>query len=67
MELIEAYPDQTVLLFSKLAEYTRIGPISEHIEWLTHLAKVRLLTRDNGPTVVFTLLPVSRRAANQSD
>lgn len=65
MELIEAYPDQTVLLFSKLAAYTRIGTVPEHIERLTHLAKVRLFTRDEAPTVGFTLLPVSRRSVSQ--
>ena len=60
MELIEAYPDETVLLFNKLAAYTRIGPIPEHIERLTHLAKVRVLTPDLAPSVGFTLLPGSR-------
>src|SRR6516225_1690953 len=58
MELIEAYPDQTILLFSKLAEYTRIGRIPDHIERLTQLAKVRL-NGDNAPRVGFTLLPVT--------
>ena len=28
MELIEAYPDQTALLFGKLAEYTHLGPVN---------------------------------------
>lgn len=65
MELIEAYPDETVLLFNKLAAYTRIGPVPEHIERLTHLAKVRVLTPDQAPSVGFTLLPVSRRTLGQ--
>jgi hypothetical protein len=65
MELIEAYPDETVLLFSKLAEYTRIGPVPDHIERLTHLAKVRVLTPDHAPSVGFTLLRVSPRSVGQ--
>ena len=65
IELIEAYPDETVLLFSKLAEYTRIGPVPHHIERLTHLAKVRVITRDKRPTVGFTLLPVERRSVSE--
>lgn len=67
MELIEAYPDQTIRLFGKLVEYTRIGPVPEHIERLTQLAKVRLFTADATPTVGFTLLPVERRSVRQSD
>jgi hypothetical protein len=67
MELIEAYPDQTRRLFGKLVEYTRIGPVPEHIERLTQLAKVRLLTPDGAPRVGFTLLPVERRPVRQSD
>jgi hypothetical protein len=65
MELIEAYPDETVLLFSKLAEYTRIGPVPANIERLTHLAKVRVLTPDAAPSVGFTLLRVSPRSTGQ--
>jgi hypothetical protein len=65
MELIEAYPDETVLLFSKLAEYTRIGPVPGHVERLTHLAKVRVLTPDEASSVGFTLLRVSPRSAGQ--
>jgi hypothetical protein len=61
MELIEAYADQTALLFSKLAERTRLGPVPQHIERLTNLAKVRLLYRDRDPAVGFTLLRVSHR------
>jgi hypothetical protein len=65
MELIEAYPDETVLLFSKLAEYTHIGPVPANIERLTHLAKVRVLTPDEAPSVGFTLLRVSPRSVSQ--
>src|SRR4030081_3479620 len=61
MELIESYADQTVLLFSKLAAHTRLGPVPQHIERLTNLAKVRLLYRDRDPAVGFTLLRVSHR------
>jgi hypothetical protein len=67
MELIEAYADQTALLFRKLAEYTRLGPVPEHIERLTNLAKVRLFPRDGEPMVGFTLLPVSRRPGDHYD
>jgi hypothetical protein len=65
MELIEAYPDETVLLFSKLAAYTRIGTVPTNIERLTHLAKVRVLTPDAVPSVGFTLLRVSPRSTGQ--
>ena len=66
MELIEAYADQTILLFTKLADNTRL-PVPEHIERLTNLAKVRLLYRDRDPMVGFTLLPVSRRPDGPAD
>lgn len=59
MELIEAYADQTALLFRKLADNTRLRPVPEHIERLTNLAKVRLLNGDREPIVGFTLLPLS--------
>jgi hypothetical protein len=58
ISLIEAYADQTVLLFRKLAENTRLGAVPERIEELTNLAKVRLLYRDRDPMIGFTLLPV---------
>jgi hypothetical protein len=58
LELIEAYPDQTVLLFGKLAQYTHLGPVPPHIERMTNLAKVRVLSGDAGATIGFTLLPV---------
>lgn len=61
MDLIEAYADQTVLLFQKLADNTRLGPVPDHIDRLTQLAKVRLLYPDHDPMVGFTLLPVERR------
>jgi hypothetical protein len=67
MELIEAYTDQTVLLFSKLADNTRLQPVPEHIERLTSLAKVRLIGRDRTPTVGFTLLPVARHPERPAD
>jgi hypothetical protein len=65
--LIEAYPDQTILLVSKLVEYTHIGPVPDHIERLTNLAKVRVFSRDAAPAVGFTMLRVSTRSANQPD
>ena len=65
MELIEAYPDQTILLFNELAAYTRIGPVPDHIERLMHLAKVRILTGDKAPSIGFTLLPVTQRSASE--
>jgi hypothetical protein len=58
MELIEAYPDQTVLLFGKLSEYTHVGPVPPHIERMTNLAKVRLFAGDATSTIGFTLVPV---------
>jgi hypothetical protein len=61
MELLEAYADQTVLLFRKLADNTRLGPVPEHIDRFTNLAKVRLFHSDRDPTVGFTLLPLSHR------
>jgi hypothetical protein len=65
MVLIETYADQTVLLFRKLAEKTRIGPVPEHIEELTNLAKVRLFFPDRDPMVGFTLLRVPHRPDGQ--
>jgi hypothetical protein len=67
ISLIEAYADQTVLLFRKLAENTRIGPVPERIDELTNLVKVRLFNRDREPTVGFTLLRVPHRADGQRD
>ena len=61
MTLLEAYADQTVLLFRKLADNTRLGPVPEHIDRYTNLAKVRLFYSDSDPTVGFTLLPLSHR------
>jgi hypothetical protein len=65
--LIEAYADQTVLLFQKLAEKTPLGPVPEHIEELTNLAKVRVFYRDRDPTIGFTLLRVPHRPDGQRD
>ena len=67
ISLIEAYADQTVLLFRKLAEKTRLGPVPERIDELTNLAKVRLLHRDRDPTIGFTLLRVPHRPDGQRD
>jgi hypothetical protein len=67
MELLEAYADQTVLLFQKLTENTHIGPVPDHIERLASLAKVRLFDRDGDPMVGFTMLPVSRRPDSPGD
>ena len=67
MTLIEAYAGQTLLLFSKLAEKTRLGPVPERIDELTNLAKVRLFHRDREPTVGFTLLRVPHRPDGQRD
>jgi hypothetical protein len=67
MTLIEAYADQTVRLFRKLAENTRLGPVPERIDELTNLAKVRLFYRDREPAVGFTLLRVPHRADGQRD
>jgi hypothetical protein len=61
MTLLEAYADQTVLLFRRLADNTRLGPVPEHIDRFTNLAKVRLFHSDRDPTVGFTLLPLSHR------
>ena len=65
MVLIEAYADQTALLFRKLAEKTRIGPVPARIAELTNLAKVRLFFTDRDPTVGFTLLRVPHRPDGQ--
>src|ERR1700680_3004523 len=51
MALNEAYSDQTILLFRKLADNTRLGPVPPHIEQLTSLAKVRLFLPDRDPVV----------------
>jgi hypothetical protein len=67
MALIEAYADQTVLLFAKLSEKTRLGPVPERIADLTNLAKVRMFHRDREPTVGFTLLRVPHRSDGQVD
>jgi hypothetical protein len=67
MALIEAYADQTVLLFTKLAEKTRLGPVPERIADLTNLAKVRMFYHDREPAVGFTLLRVPHRADGQVD
>jgi hypothetical protein len=67
MALIEAYADQTVLLFTKLSERTRLGPVPERIADLTNLAKVRMFHRDREPTVGFTLLRVPHRPDGQVD
>jgi hypothetical protein len=61
MTLIEAYADQTAILFRKLAERTRIGPVPEHIEDLTNLAKVRLVFPDRDPMIGYTLLRVPQQ------
>jgi hypothetical protein len=67
MSVIEAYADQTVLLFRKLAENTRLGPVPEHIDELTNLAKVRLFYREREQMVGFTLLRVPHRPDGQRD
>jgi hypothetical protein len=67
MALIEAYADQTVLLFTKLAEKTRLGPVPERIADLTNLAKVRMFYGDREPAVGFTLLRVPHRPDGQVD
>jgi hypothetical protein len=67
MTLIEAYRDQTVLLFRKLADYTRLGPVPERIDRLTNLAKIRLFYRDRDSRVGFTLLRVTGRPDGQGD
>jgi hypothetical protein len=60
IELVEAYSDQTVLLFGKLAEYTPLRLVPAHIERLARLAKVRWLDHEGKPSIGFTLLRVSR-------
>jgi hypothetical protein len=67
ISLIEAYADQTVLLFRKLAETTHLGPVPDRIEELTNLAKVRLFYQDREPMIGFTLLRVPHRADGQRD
>jgi hypothetical protein len=63
MELVEAYPDQTVLLFKKLVAYAGLDGVPDHIEQLANLAEVRLFTGDATPTVGYTMLPVAERPA----
>jgi hypothetical protein len=65
--LVEAYADQTALLFRKLADNTHLGPVPDHVERLTNLAKVRLFDREGEPMVGFTMLPVSRRPDSPGD
>ena len=67
VSLIEAYADQTVLLFRKLAERTQLGPVPENIGDLTNLAKVRLYYRDREPAVGFTLLRVPHSPDGRRD
>jgi hypothetical protein len=67
ISLIEAYADQTVLLFRKLAETTHLGPVPDRIEELTNLAKVRLYYRDRDPMIGFTRLRVPHRADGERD
>jgi len=67
LSLIEPYADQTVLLFRKLAENTRLGPVPERIDELANLAKVRLFRQDHDPVVGFTLLRVPHRPDGQRD
>jgi hypothetical protein len=67
VSLIEAYADQTVLLFRKLSERTRLGPVPENIGDLTNLAKVRVFYRDRAPTVGFTLLRVPHSPDGRRD
>jgi len=67
MTLIEAYADQTALLFRKLAENTQLGPVPENIADLTNLAKVRMFHPDREPTVGFTLLRVPHRPDGRRD
>ncbi len=62
MELIEAYPDQTVLLFKKLTEYAGLSGVPAHIERLANLAQVRVFASDATPSVGYTMLPVSEGA-----
>jgi hypothetical protein len=67
ISLLEAYADQTVLLFRKLAKNTRLGPVPEGIDELTNLAKVRLFYQDREPTTGFTLLRVPHRPDGKRD
>jgi hypothetical protein len=67
VSLIEAYADQTVLLFRKLSERTHLGPVPENIGDLTNLAKVRVFYRDRAPTVGFTLLRVPHSPDGRRD
>jgi len=67
VSLIEAYADQTVLLFQKLAEKTHLGTVPENIGDLTNLAKVRLYYRDREPAVGFTLLRVPHSPDGRRD
>ena len=67
MSLIEPYAGQTVLLFRKLAENTRLGPVPERIDELTNLAKVRLFRQDHDPMIGFTMLRVPHSPDGQHD
>lgn len=67
VSLLEAYADQTVLLFRKLAEKTRLGTVPENIGDLTNLAKVRLYHHDREPTVGYTLLRVPQTPDGRRD
>ena len=67
MSLIEPYAGQTVLLFRKLAENTRLGPVPERIDELTNLAKVRLFRQDHDPMIGFTMLRVPHSPDGQRD
>src|SRR5258708_2769966 len=67
MTLIEAYADQTVLLFRKLAENTNLGPVPESIADLTNLAMVRMFYPDREPTIGFTLLRAPRGPDGRRD
>jgi len=67
LSLIEPYAGQTVLLFRKLAENTRLGPVPERIDELTNLAKVRLFRQDHDPMIGFTMLRVPHSPDGQRD
>ena len=67
VSLIEAYADQTVVLFRKLAEKTRLGTVPENIGDLTNLAKVRLYYHDREPAVGYTLLRVPQTPDGRRD
>jgi hypothetical protein len=62
MELVEAYPDQTALLFEKLAEYAGLSGVPPHVERLASLAEIRLFTGEKTAIVGYTMLPVRERS-----